>query len=218
MNFYFAGSRNFWGFRSEVHGHFKDQITYFNSLAPGWCGNNLKSVIFKLIIQNKSWCTYCEFAPGWMPQSLTNEKSILVHVQSGNNPHSKVHGAHLGPTWGPMKIAIWESIIWPHIDSNLYRHMTSVGHIFMVNFTTQLYWNILLDFRNKLSGKLIPQNARVLYTEEQINQAYIWHRLLTRQMINIWQTDNDLLICIWQKVTELFLVIKSLKPITEINF
>ena len=33
---------------------------YFNSLAPGGCGNNFESMIFKLIIQNSSWGTHCE--------------------------------------------------------------------------------------------------------------------------------------------------------------
>ena len=42
-----------------------------NSLAPGRYGNNFKTIIFKLIIQN---CLR------WRPQNLINEKSTLVQV------------------------------------------------------------------------------------------------------------------------------------------
>ena len=46
-----------------------------NSLAPGRCDNDFKSIIFKLIVQNKSLDTHCEIALRWMAQNLYNEKS-----------------------------------------------------------------------------------------------------------------------------------------------
>ena len=52
----------------------------FDSLAPGRCCNNLKSMIFKLITQNSSLGTHCEISLTWMPQNLTNEKSTMVQV------------------------------------------------------------------------------------------------------------------------------------------
>ena len=45
------------------------------SLAPGRCGSNFKSIIFKLIIQNSNLGTFCEIALRWIPQNFINEKS-----------------------------------------------------------------------------------------------------------------------------------------------
>ena len=44
------------------------------------CGNNFKSIIFKLIIQNSSLATHCEIVPRWMQWDIANEKSTLVRV------------------------------------------------------------------------------------------------------------------------------------------
>ena len=52
------------------------------SLAPRRCNSNLKSIIFKLIIQNTSLCTQCEIVVKWMPQEPTNEKSTFVQVMA----------------------------------------------------------------------------------------------------------------------------------------
>ena len=46
----------------------------YNSLALGRCDSNFKTVIFKLIIQNRSLDTSCEIALRWMPQNFTNGK------------------------------------------------------------------------------------------------------------------------------------------------
>ena len=43
----------------------------FNSLAPGRCGSNVKSIIFKLFIQNNSLAICCEITVQWMPPNLT---------------------------------------------------------------------------------------------------------------------------------------------------
>ena len=51
-----------------------------NSMAPGRYGNNFKSIVFKLIIQNRSSDTHCEIALKRMPQNLTNEKSTLLQI------------------------------------------------------------------------------------------------------------------------------------------
>ena len=50
---------------------------------PGRCGINFKSIIFKLNIQNRSCDTHWEITPVWMPQNLTNERSMLVQVMFG---------------------------------------------------------------------------------------------------------------------------------------
>ena len=54
----------------------------FNWLAPGRCGCNFKSIIFKLIIQEGSLGTCYEITFKWMPHSLTNKKSTLVQVMA----------------------------------------------------------------------------------------------------------------------------------------
>ena len=50
-------------------------LDIINSLAPGTCGNNLKSIIFKLIILDISLDTHCEVVHRWMHQNLVNNKS-----------------------------------------------------------------------------------------------------------------------------------------------
>ena len=54
----------------------------FDSLLPGWCGSNYKSIVFKLIIENSSLVSRCGIAHMWMPLIFTNEKSTLVHVMA----------------------------------------------------------------------------------------------------------------------------------------
>ena len=51
-----------------------------NSLAPGRCGCDLKSVIFKRISKIDILRISCKIALGWMPQDLTDDKSILIQV------------------------------------------------------------------------------------------------------------------------------------------
>ena len=53
----------------------------FNSLAPGRCGSNFKSVISKHIIWWINFMsTSCEIVLKWMPQNTFNEKSTLVQI------------------------------------------------------------------------------------------------------------------------------------------
>ena len=55
---------------------------WVNSLAPGRCGSNFRSTLFKLIIQNSGYGTYCYIALKWMPRNHTNKKSMLVQVMA----------------------------------------------------------------------------------------------------------------------------------------
>ena len=54
----------------------------FNSLSPGRCGNNFKSIDFKLIKQNTRLGSHNEISLSWMKQNLINEKSTLVQVMA----------------------------------------------------------------------------------------------------------------------------------------
>ena len=51
----------------------------------GRCGSKIKSIIFKLIVQNSSLDTRCEIGLNWMPKNVANEKSILARVVPRNN-------------------------------------------------------------------------------------------------------------------------------------
>ena len=53
---------------------------WHNSLTSGESGNNFKSIIFKLIIQNSGLGICCEIALKWMPQKPANEKKTLFQV------------------------------------------------------------------------------------------------------------------------------------------
>ena len=82
-------------------------IHYINSVVPGRCGANLKSIIFKLIIQDRSLGDRCEIALCWMPKNLTIEKSTLAQVMA----------------WCRQET----SHNMPHVDPNLC-HMVSLAH------------------------------------------------------------------------------------------
>ena len=51
----------------------------FKSLAPGRCGNDVKSLMFKLIIQNNNLDpgTHREITFRWIPRNLIDQKSTL---------------------------------------------------------------------------------------------------------------------------------------------
>ena len=55
-------------------------VTWFKPLAHGRYGGNIKTIIFKLIIQTICLNNRCKIDRGWMPQSLSNDKSTLLHV------------------------------------------------------------------------------------------------------------------------------------------
>ena len=54
----------------------------FTSLATGRFQIKFRHIIFKLILVNGGWGIFYEIALGWMPQDLTNDKSILVQVMA----------------------------------------------------------------------------------------------------------------------------------------
>ena len=56
-------------------------LPLFNSMAPGSCGSNVVSIIFKLFIRNSILGTRCDIALQWMPQNLTN-KSTFVQIKA----------------------------------------------------------------------------------------------------------------------------------------
>ena len=56
-------------------------LVVINSPAPGICGGNFKSILFKLVAQNRL-APGCEISFRWMPHNLTNDKSTLVQVMT----------------------------------------------------------------------------------------------------------------------------------------
>ena len=53
-----------------------------NLLVPGRYGSNFQSIIFKVIVQNRSLCFHCQIALRWMPMNFTNKRSSLVQVMA----------------------------------------------------------------------------------------------------------------------------------------
>ena len=88
----------------------KDDSTsvHINSLAPGKCGSNFNSMIFKLIIQNSSLGTYCDVTLMWMQLNLTNGKSTLAQVMA----------------WCRQALSHYLGQCCPRF----IRHMASLGH------------------------------------------------------------------------------------------
>ena len=87
---------------------------FYNSLAPGRCDSNFKSVIFKPIIQNSN-SRDCLIALRWMPQNPINEKSTLIQVMD----------------WCGQATNHYLSQSW----SNLCCHMASLGHNELKGYT-----------------------------------------------------------------------------------
>ena len=94
----------------------------FNSLAPGECGSNSKSKIFKLY----RIVVWALTAVRWMPQNLTNEKLTLVQVIPGS---------------------LVLSITWAFVDADLCCHIASLGHnelrVAFLSGTWNMYLNLL---------------------------------------------------------------------------
>ena len=55
-----------------------ETITFINSLAPGRCDSNFKSVISKHMLRINFMSTYCGNALSWMQQDTYDDKSTLV--------------------------------------------------------------------------------------------------------------------------------------------
>ena len=76
--------------------------TPINSLAPGRCCSNFKSITLKLIIQKS---TLGEITLSWMPQNLTNKRSTLLQImawchQASNHFLSKYRPRSMLPLLG----------------------------------------------------------------------------------------------------------------------
>ena len=57
-------------------------LSWINSLPPGRFQFNFRWVIFKLTLVNGGWGISYEIALRWMPQDLTDDKSILFQVMA----------------------------------------------------------------------------------------------------------------------------------------
>ena len=57
-------------------------LQWVNSLAPGIFEQNVRWIIFKLILVIDSWCVSCEIALRWISLDLTDDKSTLVQVMA----------------------------------------------------------------------------------------------------------------------------------------
>ena len=62
-----------------------------NSLAPGRCNCNLKSVIFNLTSRLHILSISCDFFLRWMPQVLSDDTSTLVYVMARCCPATSHH-------------------------------------------------------------------------------------------------------------------------------
>ena len=71
--------------------------------------SNSKSIIFTLIIQNRSLDTHCELALMWLPRNATDEKSTLVKAMA----------------WYLVRE---QAITYANVDLELWCHMASMGH------------------------------------------------------------------------------------------
>ena len=80
----------------------KDRRYLINSLAPGRCGCNFKSVMCKTIIKNNSLGTYCEICLCWIPQNLTIGKSTSVQIMAWCRQATSP-----GPVMTQIHVAIW---------------------------------------------------------------------------------------------------------------
>ena len=85
--------------------------------------------------RHKTPIVYCTLAPFWTFHPMQNRiyriLALNAHtVMPYTTPDNKVHGAHMGPTRrrqdpggprvGPMKLAIWDSLIWWQSDGFKY--------------------------------------------------------------------------------------------------
>ena len=83
---------------------------WLNSLAPGRCGNDIKSVISEVILQIEFMDT-CETTFRWMPENVFYDQWTLVQVMAWccqATSHYRSGGAN--------------------VDPDLYHHIASLGH------------------------------------------------------------------------------------------
>ena len=94
----------------DIHNFFSILDVYSNSQASGKYGSNLKSIIFKLIIQNSIFPIYCEITQVNATEPHQWEVNILLWaVGSGNGFMLSNHK----PLLEPMLIQIYV-LTWHH--------------------------------------------------------------------------------------------------------
>ena len=64
------------------HGWCPNIVNELTHLSPGKYGDDFKSILFKLLIQNSSLGAHCKSVLRWMSQNLTSEMSTLVQVMA----------------------------------------------------------------------------------------------------------------------------------------
>ena len=69
-----------WG--PDLYARIASNPTHGNSLAPGRCGSNSKSVTFKHMFKINSMGTSCEFAQRWIPLITFDGKSAFDQVMA----------------------------------------------------------------------------------------------------------------------------------------
>ena len=74
------------------------------SFSPGRCGSDFNNGIFKLSIRNCTLCTRWKIAFRWMPQNLTDDKSILVRVMAWSH---QATSHYLSQCWTRSTWTFW---------------------------------------------------------------------------------------------------------------
>ena len=82
---------------------------WVNSLAPDKFEWNFRYVIFKQILVFDGWCIYCDIALIWMSLDFTDDL-----------------GQHWFRSW--LGAVRQQAITWTNVNTDLYRHMASLGH------------------------------------------------------------------------------------------
>ena len=127
---------------------------YINSMAPDWCANNFKSVIYKHMLLIKFMSTFHEIALMWLPQNTFDDKSTLVQVMAwyhqapwtfamkylSESPYKKSTLVHIMAWCRQQRL-----IIWAKADPDIRRHMVSPGHDVLYSYTIYLTVILLFD-------------------------------------------------------------------------
>ena len=101
-----------------------------NSYVPERCGGNFKSIISKLITQDRSFSTCCKITVWWMSQNFSNEKSASVQVMAWCHQASSYY---LNQCWPSFKRLY--GITRPRWVNALKLHLiyTTIHHMFLSN-------------------------------------------------------------------------------------
>ena len=106
---------------------------WVNSLVPGRCGNNFKSMIFKLTVQNSSWSTGWETALRIMPHNLINDKSTLVQVMAWSwcrQTTSHYLSQYWPSSMSPYGITRHNNILRPELHGHHFADKIFISNIF----------------------------------------------------------------------------------------